>query len=158
MAYKVFISHSTRDQGLVLSLAHLLSKLGIEVFVAEWYLIAGEPLAKKVLSQIEKSDCVVALLTRDGVRSSWVHQELGYSLKHNKPVIPLVEKGIESKDLGILKDREYVEYDPKQPRSALIRLSEYVKLLKLKKEKRDKIALVVGGLLAFFLLLSGEQE
>ena len=30
MAYKVFISHSTRDQGLVVALANLLSEFGIE--------------------------------------------------------------------------------------------------------------------------------
>jgi nucleoside 2-deoxyribosyltransferase len=158
MAYRVFISHSTRDQGLVLSLAHLLSKLGIEVFVAEWYLTPGERLAKKVLSQIEKSDCVVALLTQSGVRSSWVNREIGYSLQCNKPIIPIVEEGVPAKDLAALQEREYIKYNPHQPREALLRLSTYIKSLKLKKEQRDRIALVVGGLLAFFLLLSGEQE
>jgi len=48
MAYKVFISHSTRDQGLVISLVNLLSKFGVEVSVAEWYLTPGERLDKKV--------------------------------------------------------------------------------------------------------------
>ncbi|MCK4528910.1 toll/interleukin-1 receptor domain-containing protein [candidate division WOR-3 bacterium] len=47
MAYRVFISHSTRDQGLVISLASLLSKFGVEVSVAEWYFAPGECLGKK---------------------------------------------------------------------------------------------------------------
>jgi len=33
---------------LVRSLAHLLSKYGVEVFVAEWYLAPGKRLDKKV--------------------------------------------------------------------------------------------------------------
>jgi nucleoside 2-deoxyribosyltransferase len=157
MAYKVFISHSTQDRGLVTSLAKLLSEFGIEAFVAEWYLSPGKRLDKKVFEQIEKSDCVVALLTRNGIRSNWVHLEIGYAL-HSKPVIPIVEKGIDSKDLAALQGREYIEYDPHQYQQALIKASTYVKTLKLKKEEREKALLVVGGILAFLLLLSGGER
>jgi len=155
MAYKVFISHSTRDQGLVISLSNLLSKFGVEVFVAEWYLAPGERLDKKVFDQIAKSDCVVVLLTRDGIRSNWVQQEIGYSLQGNKPVIPMVEKGIDPNNLAALQGREYIEYDPYQYQEALIKLSAYVKSLKLKKQEQEKALLILGGLLAFLLLVSG---
>ena len=155
MAYRVFISHSAQDQGLVISLANLLSKFGVEAFVAEWYLTPGERLDKKVFEQIEKSDCIVALLTRNGMRSSWVQQEIGYSLQRDKPVIPMVEKGIEPKDLAALQGREYIEYDRYQYQQALSKLSTYVKSLKLKKEEKEKVLLVLGGLLAFLLLVSG---
>lgn len=158
MAYKVFISHSARDQGLVVSLANLLSKFGVEVSVAEWYLAPGERLDKKVFEQIQRADCVVALLTRNGVRSNWVQQEIGYSLQCNKSVIPIVEKGIDPKDLAALQGREYIEYDPYQYQQALIKLSSYVRSLKLKKEEREKALLVLGGLLAFLLLLSGGER
>lgn len=154
MAYKVFLSHSTRDQGLVISLANLLSKFGVEISVAEWYLAPGERLDKKVLGLIDSADCVVVLLTRNGIRSNWVHQEIGYSLQRNKAVIPIVEKGIDQKDLAAFKGREYIEYDPYQPQQALNKLSTYVRALKLRKEDREKALLVLGGLLAFLLLLS----
>lgn len=158
MAYKVFISHSTRDQGLVISLANLLSKFGVEVFVAEWYLAPGERLDKKVFEQIERSDCVVALLTREGIRSNWVQQEIGYSLQRNKLTIPVIEKGVDPKDLAALQGREYIEYDPHQYQQALIKLSTYVKSLKLKREEQEKALLILGGLLAFLLLVSGGRE
>jgi len=158
MAYRVFISHSAQDQGLVISLANLLSKFGVEVFVAEWYLTPGERLDEKVLEQIDKSDCIVALLTRNGMRSSWVQQEIGYSLRRDKPVIPMVEKGIEPKDLAALQGKEYIEYDRYQYQQALSKLSTYVKSLKLKKEEKEKVLLVLGGLLAFLLLISGGRK
>lgn len=155
MAYKVFISHSTRDQGLVISLANLLSKFGVEVSVAEWYLTPGERLDRKVFELIEESDCIVVLLTRDGIRSNWVQQEIGYSLQCNKRFIPIVEKDINPKDLAALQGREYIEYDSNQSQQALIKLSTYVKSLKLKKDEQEKTLLILGGLLAFLLLLSG---
>lgn len=123
MSYSVFLSHSTRDQGLVISLANLLSKFEIEVYVAEWYLATGERIDKKIFKQIEGSNCIVALLTRNGIRSNWVHQEIGYALKCNKLIIPLVEKGIDQKDLAALQGREYIEYDSNEYQEALTKLS-----------------------------------
>jgi rhamnose utilization protein RhaD (predicted bifunctional aldolase and dehydrogenase) len=154
MAYKVFISHSTRDQGLVIALSNLLSKFDAEVNVAEWYLNPGEPLDKKIWNQIRDSDCMVVLLTKHGVRSNWVQQEIGYALKSEIPVIPLVEKGVNGRDLGSLISREYIEFDPNQPESALNKASSYVKTLKLK--KRD--AFIVGGIVAFLLLLAAVKK
>ncbi|HCC69180.1 MAG TPA: hypothetical protein DEP99_04765 [Nitrospiraceae bacterium] len=154
MAYKVFISHSTRDRGLVIALANLFTKFGVEVFVAEWYLTPGEPLDKKVFAQIEKADCIVILLTKNGLRSNWIQQEIGYAIKNRKPLIPLVEKGTDPRDLAALQSKEYIEYDPFKPEQALLRASTYVKSLKLRKAEQEKTLLVAGGILALVLLLS----
>lgn len=55
MAYKVFLSHSTRDRGLVIALANLFSKLGVEVSVAEWNFAHGR-LNEVVFKKIEETD------------------------------------------------------------------------------------------------------
>lgn len=162
MAYKVFISHSTRDQGLVMSLSNLLWKFGAEVDVAEWYLTPAEQLDKKVFGQITNSDCVVVLLTQNGIRSNWVQQEIGYALNagfgKDKPLIPLVEEGIDSKDLGALQGKDYIKYDPYRPQEALLRTSTYVNSLRLKKEEKEKTLLIAGSIIAFLLLLSGGKK
>lgn len=155
MPYSVFISHSSRDMGLVIELANLLKRFGVKVYVAQWYFSPGEPLDKKVFKQIDDADCMVVLLTRNGTRSKWVNQEIGYAIRDSKPLIPLVERGI--MDLGALQGREYIEYDPLNPMSALIKTSTYVKSLKLKKEEQEKALLVAGGILAFLLLLGGKR-
>lgn len=157
MAYRVFISHSTSDLGLVTSLANLLSKFGMKVVVAEWYLRPGVSLDEKVLESIRSSDCLVALLTRSGTRSAWVHHEIGCARGLNVPVIPLVEKGVDAKGLAGLEGKEYVEYDPRVPREALTRVSAYVKSLELKKEDKERNLRVAGAILAFLLLLSGDE-
>lgn len=160
MAYSVFISHSARDQGLVIALGRLLAKYGAKVFVAEWFLAPGEPLDKKVFKQIESADCVVVLLTRNGMRSNWVQQEIGYALnmKSKKPLIPLVEQGVDPKDLAALHGREYIEYDPDHPQQALMRTATYVRSLKLRKEEHEKALLTTGAILAFLLLLAGGKR
>ena len=158
MAYKVFISHSTRDRGLVISLSNLLTKFGVEAYVAEWYLTPGESISEKVFNQIEASNCIVILLTKSGMRSNWVQQEIGYAFKSQKPLIPLVEKGVDLKDLAALKEKELIEYDPLKPEQALVKASSYVKSLKLKKEEREKTLLVAGAILAFLLFLSGGEK
>lgn len=157
MAYKVFISHSTRDRGIVVSLANLLSKFGVEVQVADWYLMPMQNIQPKVFEQINQADCVVALLTRNGIRANWVQQELGYALT-KKPVLPLIEKGVDASSLAYLRGGAYIEYDPHHPENALLKTSDYVKSLKLNKEERQKALLVAGGILAFLLLLSGEEK
>ena len=157
MAYKVFISHSTSDIGLVTTLAHSLQKLEIEVFVADWYLSPGESLEKKIVDQIKSSNCVIVLLTRNGIRSNWVHQEIGCSLQSGLPIIPLVEHGIGSGELAALQGREHIEFNPYQPQLSLDKLSRYVKELKLKKEEQEKAMLVAGGILLFLLLAEGKK-
>lgn len=159
MAYKVFISHSTRDQQLVIMLANLLTKFDMEVSVAEWYLTPGQRLDKKVFGEIDKSNCVVVLLTKKGIRSNWVQHEMGYAMKSKKPLIPIVEKGVKTRELGSLQGKEYIEYDPRKPQQALVKASTYVKSFKLKKEEQEKALLVTGGIVAFLLLLmlAGEK-
>jgi hypothetical protein len=158
MAYKVFISHSTHDQGLVINLAKLLQGLGLEVSVAEWYLSPGERLDAKIRRQIKASDCFIVLLTRHGMRSPWVQQEIGIALEANKVIIPIVERGTDPQALGALQEREYIEYDPLFPGQALVSVMKYVNSLKLKKEAQEKFLLIAAGILAFFVLLSGGEK
>ncbi len=153
MAYRIFISHSTRDKGLVIALANLLAKSGIEVSVAEWYIRAGESLSEKVERQIAQSDSVVVFLTRDGLRSKWVQQEVGIAIGKGKLVIPLVEKGTPTEELAALQGKEFIEYDPTQPESSLDRAARYVRSLKAGKEERERTLLVVGCIIAFLLFL-----
>lgn len=154
---KVFISHSTQDQGLVINLARLLQELGLTPLVAEWYLSPGEHLDTKIRKQIKDADCFIVLLTHNGTRSRWVQQEIGIALEANKSIIPIVEKGADPDDLGILQGREYIEYDPLHPGQALVKVMKYMNLLQLKKKEQGKFLLIIAGILAFFVLLSGGE-
>jgi len=141
-----------------MALANLLAKYGIDVSVAEWYIRAGEPLSSKVKDQIAQADSVVVVLTRDGLRSKWVQQEVGIALGKGKLVIPLVEKGTPADELAALQGREYIEYDPARPQDSLDRAASYASSLKVSKQQKERALLVVGGIVAFLALLSGTSE
>ena len=156
MAYKVFLSHSARDKNLVMALARLLEKFGIELFVADWVLSPGKRLDQKVLGAIRGSDCMVVLLTPNGLRSNWVQQEIGIALQAGKLVIPIVERETDDRDLAALKGQEFIEYDPRQPEQALTKAATFVSSQKLKKDQREA-SLVAGAIVAFLLLLWGSK-
>ena len=87
-----------------------------------------------------------------------INQEIEYALNAGKPLIPIVEKGVNVNELVALQGKEYIEYDPPQYQNALIKTASFVKSLKLNKQKQRKALLVAGGILAFFLLLSSRGE
>ena len=53
MAYRIFVSYSSKDSPVVEQIQGLLSGTGIEVFVAEHSVRPGEPLAPR-LSRLER--------------------------------------------------------------------------------------------------------
>jgi hypothetical protein len=89
--------------------------MGLKVFVGEWYFDRDSKIDKRIMSQIKKSDCIIILLTKDGLRSNWVQLEVEHAIREKKPLIPLVEKGIEKEKLVSLQGRRYIEYDPLHP-------------------------------------------
>ncbi len=141
-----------------MALAKLLQRYGIDVSVAQWHIQAGKSLSEKIKNQIAQADSLVVLLTRNGQRSKWVQQEVGIAIGKGKLVIPIVEKGTSTDELAALQGREYIEYDPAQPQEALERAAGYVRSLKASKEEKERALMVLGGIVAFFLLLSLASE
>jgi nucleoside 2-deoxyribosyltransferase len=154
MAYSVFVSHSTRDFRIVSALARVLSQFGIRPFLAEWYLTPGQRLDKKVFREIDTAHCVVVFITQNGLRSTWVQQEIGYAIRAGKPIIPIVEVGIPHQRLGALVGRQFIPFDSMHPAQAVVKAASVVKGMKLKKEEREKTLWVAGAVTAFLLLLS----
>lgn len=158
MSYRVFISHSTKDQVLIFTLAQYLASKNIEAFVAEWNPKLGTDLTQKIFPQIDQSDCVVAILTKDGNRSEWVNQEIGYAFKAQKLIISVIESGV--KVSGALIGKEYVQFDKTNVNSiynAMQTVSEYIAKMKLSKEQKQT-AMIIGGLILLALLASDNKR
>jgi hypothetical protein len=146
MAFKVFISHSTTDLGLVQQLQYSLETNGIETYLADLHPQPGDTLASKISNAIEQSNCLIAVLTRDGTRSRWVHQEIGFAKGKGKLVIPVFEEGVSS--TGFVEGVEYIRFNRENPADAINKIVDYLKRLKADKESGEM-------LLAGFLILLG---
>jgi hypothetical protein len=152
---KVFISHSTKDIKIVDKFVDKLKSIGIEPYVAESDIQPGTILWEKVESNIKNSNCVLAIITKDGSRSKMVHQEIAAAKAIKIRVVPIVEKGVDLK--GVLAGREYIVFDKNDPDQALINASKYLSNLKVKEESKEIIGILVfAGLLLWLLSQSGK--
>lgn len=149
MPFKVFISHSTSDLNLVQQLKYWLEVNGIETYLADLYPQPGTTLASKISNAIKQSNCVIAVLTRDGARSQWVHQEIGYAKGAGKLVIPVAEDGVPT--AGFVEGVEYIPFSRENPTEAINKVVEYLTRLKADREAREK---AVAGFLILFGLLA----
>ena len=147
MDYKVFLSYSTKDMGLVVKIRDDLTKAGISVYLAEERPEPGKTLSQKIMENIKSSDCMIVLLTDIGIRSQYVNQEIGAARMIDKPVIPMVEKKMESKIGGLLAGIEYILFDKANPRKAMEKVVSYVSRLKLSLEieirKREELYTII---------------
>jgi len=118
--FKVFISHATTEDGkLAAWIEEALDRLHIRAFVYERYPRGGQNRFEVIKATITKCPYFLALLTRDGIASQWVNQEIGYAVGVGKAVIPVVEvdgvtgRRIESK--GFVELHDPIDYHRNDP-------------------------------------------
>ena len=93
MISKVHISHSPEDENLAMQLSRALFRVGLESTVALYNMSAAISLAERSMFGIRNSDCLVALLTKEGSSSPAVCQEIGLARGLDMLIIPLLESG-----------------------------------------------------------------
>jgi len=163
MHYKAFISHSTKDRNLVLSISNNLKATGISVYLAEEDPQPGMNLPQKIVNNIKSADCMIVVLTDPGIRSQFVNQEIGVAKAVNRPIIPMVEKKVKGKIKGLLAGRELIIFDKANPKQAIKKVSSYASGLKLKvqsdeegkrKKQEDVLTIIVAIIfIAFFAIV-----
>ena len=156
MAFKVFISHSTSDLGPVYQFKYWLTTNAIQTYVAELYPQPGVELPIKIANAINWSDCVIAIMTKDGDRSAWVNQEIGYAKRADKLIVPVVEDGIDLK--GFLTGLEYVTFRRESPELAVSKVTNYLVKVKATKEQQENLKAGFMLLFAIFALAAISQK
>lgn len=158
MGYKVFLSHSTKDRNLILSIRNHLSEAGISVYLAEEDLQPGTNLPQKIINNIKSSNCMVVVLTDAGIRSQFVNQEVGVAKAGNKPIIPMVEEKVKKKVRGLLEGVELIIFNKTNPKQTIKKVCSYVSSLKLKleleiEEREDALKLIVMVIFIVFFAI-----
>lgn len=152
MAYRVFISHNSADLDSVRRLAAKARLVGVEAYTYEADPQLGRYLKTKIQERIGQCDALVVLLTTSGQAAPYVQQEIGVALAKGKVVVPIVEKGVEARALGMLQGVEYVVLDPVNPDLAFETVAR--RLGELYRQKRDNQAgiwVAVAGLIGIRL-------
>ncbi len=105
---KLFISHSSQDDGFVRELRATLADHGQEGWIDSRELRGGDPLWLEIKKAIDAASAYAIVVSTDALQSKWVGKELRHALlvqeqrgKDQFPVIPLSLNGTK---LGVLEE------------------------------------------------------
>ena len=105
---RLFISHSSQDDGFVRDLQQALGDLKQAGWIDSRELRGGDPLWTEIQKAIEDASAYAVVVSTDALQSKWVGKELRHALglrdqrgKDKFPVIPLSLNGTK---LGVLEE------------------------------------------------------
>lgn len=157
MAYKVFLSHSSKDSAWVNWITENTRRVGVEVYCYEHDSQPGKLIAEKLKAAIEERDALLVLLTVNSRISAYVQQEIGFAEHAGKLIIPLVQPGVGPESLAMLEGREYIPFDYQNPQQALSKLLPHLQKLKEGKENQQAILLGIGAIIALAWLFGSSK-
>ena len=106
--FKVFISHATTADGNLANwMADALDRLHIRAYVYERYQMGGQNRFETIKGMITTCPYFLVVLTKAGIESQWVNQEIGYAVAKGRNPIPIVE--VESSTGKRLDSKGFVE-------------------------------------------------
>jgi len=151
MAYKVFVSYSTKDIPDVNALRSFLQFPDVECFVSQYTVALGAPITPNTKTAILECDLFVLLWSRNAMGSEWVSQEIGIAHGNNKPILPFaLERGLSLP--GFIKDLRYAAAF-QNPQQAMYSLRETVLKNSMAKQNQQAVgALAIGGLVILALV------
>lgn len=109
--FRIFIAYASEDAAFAGKIKNSLSKIReFRPYLAVEYPILGENFKDRIQNAIQDSNFFIVILTKDGVASQWVNQELGYacairSKKIDFHIIPISSSEINLKGF-ITKDSD----------------------------------------------------
>ena len=86
---RIFISGSYQNIDLMRQLSEIAQQIGFEVWFAETQISAGDSIVDTISKAIDESDCLVAILSEEASKSSWVHFEIGRAWGAQKKILPI---------------------------------------------------------------------
>ncbi len=139
---KIFISHALADRDLIKSVKQTLEPHGLTLFIAEHYEDLERTITDKIENMIKQSDVALILLTKNGYKSVFVQQEIGYIKSLEIPYLQVVQTGFEKKIKGFNYGKGYVLFDPEQPNLALDKVKRSLLTYWQKKDEKRRQKLI----------------
>ncbi|MFD3621071.1 tetratricopeptide repeat protein [Streptomyces sp. NPDC058676] len=131
--FDAFISYAHTDAPWVSELADNLYRLGLDVWLDKWEMVAGQRVATRLQDGLAKAGAVVAVVSRRWVESGWCGEEFAAAVtaavEHGKPLIPVVVGEVELPPF--IASRFYVDFrhaaSPAQYESLVRQLEQAVR-------------------------------
>jgi len=88
--YLVFISHSHVDSWVAGQIAAKIETAGIETFLDQEHIKAGEDFEARILQALDQADELLVLFTPWGRASNFVWMEVGVAWHRGIPIVPVL--------------------------------------------------------------------
>lgn len=86
--YRVFISYSHKDEDKIQDILGVLENNGL-ISTFDKNFVAGIPFKEQIEAFIAHSDVFIAILSENSMKAGWVHEEIGYAMALNIPILPI---------------------------------------------------------------------
>ena len=156
MAYRVFLSYSTRDLPLVEQVKLHLEKTNTHVFLAQYTVTPGAEIGPTIIKAIKECDLFILFWSEYAKTSEWVPQEIGVAKASNKPVIPILLYG-DIELPGFLKGVKYLPLY-KDPIRAVEWLKHNVFERSQKKQQTEGLTWLGIGAVVLWLLNESDKD
>ena len=157
MAYKVFISYSTKNLNVAEWARTTLHQPGhVEVFVAEYSVQPSQPLNDEIEKAIRNCDLFVLLWSSNARSSDYVPQEIGIAKGCNKTILPVVmEAGVPVP--GFISNLKYLSAH-EDWEGSFVRLTQFIQGNAAKRAESDLFKALATALFGGIMLLAQTDE
>ena len=121
--YRVFLSHSSRDSWLALTIADRMKQLGVSVWIDAMSLTGGQDVLRGIREAIQTADETVVVVSPQSLRSQWVSVEIGMAEVLGKRITPLLNH-VDPSEFAPLASRK--AYELNDVEKFLVELKERV--------------------------------
>jgi len=112
-SFKVFLSHAEEDYPLVYRIWSILSRLKVASYMHELYPDYRRDIPTGIRAVLRNCAMCVTFLTKNGINSQWVQQELGLAYAFNRIIVPVIETGVQYK--GFVQMVRRIPFEPADP-------------------------------------------
>lgn len=98
LAHRVFISYSHQDRALAETVCAVIRKMDLEPLWDEGF-AAGRGFHEQIKMFIAHAHIFLPIITESSSQRGWVHQEIGYAVALNIPVLPVARGELPSEML-----------------------------------------------------------
>lgn len=109
----VFLSYAEEDAPVVHRIFDILDRMRLEPYAYKLFMEAGEILEEVILGRIKLCKVFFPFLTRLGISSQWVNQEIGVARALGKFIVPVIEEALVPE--GFVQFRIHIPYSPFNP-------------------------------------------
>lgn len=155
MAVRIYISHSVapRELAIVNSVADAAASNGAVPIIPHRDWGPESTLPERIRSQIDSSDFVIAIVTRNGRQLDWVNSETGYGMAAKKPTLVLADQDVTTPpELGAIR------IDRTDPLGSISLVSAEIQKMATDKTMKYLVGGVAIGGLVLLLLASVKGE